>query len=86
MPGIDGTGPMGAGAMTGRGFGFCGGGLDKRAGFGSGTACRRGFGRGSRRFFANGKITAENRREILQAQKDELKNRLAAIDRQMESP
>ncbi|MCK4338295.1 MAG: DUF5320 domain-containing protein, partial [Candidatus Aminicenantes bacterium] len=23
MPGFDGTGPMGAGSMTGRGMGFC---------------------------------------------------------------
>lgn len=52
MPRGDGTGPMGAGAMTGRGLGFCsdanvaryGADAGMRPGFGFG--CRRGFGRG----------------------------------------
>jgi len=44
MPGRDGTGPAGAGAMTGRGFGCCAG---HTAGFGLGLACRRGFGAGA---------------------------------------
>ena len=53
MPGRDGTGPMGRGAMSGRGLGACNGtntvrygaglgcGLGMRLGFG----CRRGFER-----------------------------------------
>ena len=52
MPRRDGTGPMGAGSMTGRGLGSCTGanavtysaGLG--LGLGLGLACRRGFGRG----------------------------------------
>lgn len=39
MPGFNGTGPVGAGPMTGRGMGPCGQG--QRMGYG-----RRGFGRG----------------------------------------
>jgi len=41
MPGFDKTGPMGAGPMTGRGFGPCGMGLGWRRRFGMG----RGMGR-----------------------------------------
>ncbi|MEG3072099.1 MAG: DUF5320 domain-containing protein [Candidatus Syntrophopropionicum ammoniitolerans] len=38
MPRGDGTGPMGAGAMTGRGLGFC---TDANvAGYGAGLRCR----------------------------------------------
>jgi len=40
MPGMDRTGPLGQGPLTGRGLGLC------RAGAG----LRRGFGRGFRRF------------------------------------
>ena len=52
MPRRDGTGPMGAGSMTGRGFGLCTGanavkyGAGLGMGLGLGLACRRGFGRG----------------------------------------
>ena len=41
MPGFDGTGPLGQGAMTGGGFGYCGSG--RRPGYGLG-----GLGRGRR--------------------------------------
>lgn len=52
MPRRDGTGPMGVGAMTGKGLGLCtranatkyGAGLGMKLGLG--LACRRGFGRG----------------------------------------
>jgi hypothetical protein len=40
MPGRDGTGPTGAGPMTGRCKGFCSGSMYRRSGFG------HGFGRG----------------------------------------
>ncbi|KPK14759.1 MAG: hypothetical protein AMK69_28235 [Nitrospira bacterium SG8_3] len=43
MPGFDGTGPLGQGAMTGGGFGYCGSG--RRPGYGLGG---RGLGRGRR--------------------------------------
>jgi hypothetical protein len=87
MPGRNGTGPMGAGAMTGRGFGPCaGGGISpNNIGLRRGMACRRGFGRGFRRFSAIGNPVVGNRRDRLQAEKDALTNRLAAIDRQLES-
>ena len=43
MPGLDGTGPAGAGPMTGRGLGACTG---RGAGWGYGPGAGRGFGRG----------------------------------------
>ncbi len=55
MPGRDGTGPMGAGAMTGRGMGLCttvpgnagsGFGFGKGQGLGRRLGCGRGYGRG----------------------------------------
>ncbi len=61
MPGFDGTGPMGAGSMTGGTRGFCnpagmgypksfgrgvGFGRGSRSGYGPGMGMRRGFGRG----------------------------------------
>lgn len=44
MPGLNGTGPMGMGPMTGRGAGRCGGGTN--AGVGAGRGIGRGLGRG----------------------------------------
>ena len=55
MPRRDGTGPMGAGPMTGRGRGICPGHRakqdrpDRGFGFGRRAAGRRGLGRGFRR-------------------------------------
>ena len=58
MPGFDGTGPMGAGPMTGGARGYCnpsgryygvprfGGGRGFRGGFGRGFGGARGYGRG----------------------------------------
>ena len=51
MPGFDGTGPVGYGAMTGRGFGFCNPygfrrGFYPRGGRGRGMGVRMGWGRG----------------------------------------
>lgn len=89
MPGRNGTGPMGTGMMTGRGFGFCaraeGFAKDAGLGLGLGMACRRGFGRGLQRFFNDEEMTANNRKELLQSQKNVLKSQLAVIDKQLEN-
>ncbi len=51
MPGFDGTGPRGQGAMTGGGFGRCAGaGYGMRPRFGQGGGFGRGFGNGQGRF------------------------------------
>jgi hypothetical protein len=75
MPRRDGTGPMGAGSMTGRGLGICTGRYD------AGLGCRRGFGRS----FAAAPIDSKTQKELLQEQKDLLKNRLEWIDNQLEN-
>lgn len=49
MPGMDGTGPSGAGPMTGGGFGRCNPNVAQPAAGGRGLARGRG-GRGNRRF------------------------------------
>jgi hypothetical protein len=83
MPRRDGTGPMGAGAMTGRGLGQCTGVAAQN--FGAGLAFRRGNGRGLKnRFFAN-PINPESTKEILQHQKEILKSQLEAIEIQIEN-
>ncbi len=49
MPGLDGTGPMGQGAMTGRGMGNCQGNSNMQrlgVGYGKGVGCGRGNGMG----------------------------------------
>ncbi len=101
MPGRDGTGPMGQGAMTGKGMGVCAGvnapfygfGFGRGCGRGSGRGFGRGFGpgmgRGMRRGFAYratpGYYNQPNSKEALQAQREQFKNMLEAIDKQIES-
>lgn len=46
MPRGDGTGPMGFGPLTGRGFGGCAGAMPGYGGFGAGFRRRPGCGRG----------------------------------------
>jgi hypothetical protein len=66
MPGRDGTGPLGAGPMTGRGLGPCTGASNMLKcaglglGLGLGLACRRGFGRGFRWFSRTASLSEEN--------------------------
>ena len=92
MPRGDGTGPMGMGAMTGRGSGFCAGftspGYANSVGFG----CGLGGGRGFRRMFyatglprwarfgsqsANGFYTSDaDEKELLKRQAKLLENQL----------
>jgi len=96
MPGRDGTGPAGLGSMTGRGLGPCNGTGEtyRGAGYGTGTGFSRGFGGGRGRGrglglgffrgFANFNASSKTQKELLQDQKNILKNRLEEIDKQME--
>lgn len=85
MPRRDGTGPMHAGPMNGRGLGSCTGVNTVKYGTGLrlGLACRRG-----RRL---GRCAADNidstiaQKELLQEQKYVLQSRIHAIDMQLES-
>ena len=88
MPRMDGTGPMGAGSMTGRGLGPCGTNAVKYGagmGLGTGLACRRGFRRGLCRSFAVEQTSSKIQKELLQEQKVVLQERLKDIDKQLES-
>jgi hypothetical protein len=91
MPRRDGTGPMGAGSMTGRGLGLCTGanavkyGAGLGMGLGLGLACRRGFGRGFGRGSAINRISTKTQKELLNEQKTMLQNRLEVIDKQLEN-
>ncbi|MDD2234951.1 MAG: DUF5320 domain-containing protein [Desulfitobacteriaceae bacterium] len=90
MPRRDGTGPMGAGSMTGRGLGLCTDanvvkyGVGLGTGVGLGLACRRGFGRGFGRGFAVSQTSSKTPKELLNEQKTILQDRLEAIDKQLE--
>ena len=78
MPGQDGTGPFGQGAMTGRGLGPCGGGMRR--------GCGRGFGRGMgfrRGLSTSVTLTKDEEKKILEAdlknievEKEAIQNRL----------
>lgn len=84
MPRRDGTGPMGLGTMTGRGFGICADGTGKGLGFkhrGS-YGCKRGFGFGGG--FGNNNATEPTAKDLLAEQKDFLEKRLEVINKQLE--
>ncbi|MGI6562746.1 MAG: DUF5320 domain-containing protein [Clostridia bacterium] len=75
MPGRDGTGPTGAGPMTGRCKGFCSGSMYRRSGFG------HGFGRG----YFYGMTSDTSCKEMLRVQKERLQNRLNRVNEQLEN-
>ena len=91
MPRRDGTGPMGAGSMTGRGLGLCTGanvvkyGAGLGMGLGLGLACRRGFGRGFGRGSAINQTSSKTQNELLNEQTAMLQDRLEVIEKQMEN-
>ena len=84
MPRRDGTGPIGRGSMTGRGFGVCTGanasGFRRGMGMGLGLGlrgCRRGFGT-----LNNAADTSD--KGYLAEQKELLEKRLELINKQLE--
>ncbi|HHU91418.1 MAG TPA: DUF5320 domain-containing protein [Clostridiaceae bacterium] len=87
MPGRDGTGPVGAGSMTGRGLGFCNDAKTvnpgRRPGMRLRPACRRGFGRGYGMNF--GVNDVNSKKELLQNQKSMLQNQINLIDKQLKN-
>ncbi len=101
MPGFDGTGPAGAGRMTGWGQGPCGAGVNgPRLGFGRGMG--RGTGRGMGRgmgfghglglragygpaFRSNTNTDGETDKEWLTSRRNALKAQLDMVDKQLET-
>ncbi|MFA7673761.1 MAG: DUF5320 domain-containing protein [Clostridia bacterium] len=80
MPRRDGTGPMGAGSMTGRRLGTCAN-PDKA---GNGAGLGQGLGRGPRRGAFVNQTSSKTQKELLKEQKEALKNRIDVIDKQLE--
>jgi hypothetical protein len=91
MPGGNGTGPMGAGPMTGRRMGRCAGFAGTGFGYGRGIGCGRGRGN---RFWAGGfanfpqqvqpTITKEQQLQFLQQEAQNLEEDLKDIKAQIE--
>jgi hypothetical protein len=81
MPRRDGTGPIGAGSMTGRGLGPCANPNAVRYGAGLG----QGLGRGLRRGVNVNQSSSKTQKELLQEQREVLKNRVEVIDKQLEN-
>jgi len=97
MPRFDGTGPAGAGQMTGRGLGPCGGaaqygvrgqgmglGMGRRCGYGRGAGFGRGYGFMARTPVAT-PLKGEELKAALLEQKQLFQARMDAIDQQIES-
>ncbi len=92
MPGLNGTGPQGAGSMTGRGMGYCnksneniplfGRGRGLNSGRGRGMNCRGGFGYGG--YYGTPQMTPEQQKDVLEQQRSFLENQLKSIDKQIE--
>jgi hypothetical protein len=90
MPRGDGTGPMGAGAMTGRGNGYCTGSPSSpgaRVRGGTGPAWGRGAFGGRRGGWGKGICSGEmeknllkNQSQALQAELELIKSRLAQLE------
>jgi hypothetical protein len=81
MPRRDGTGPMGMGAMAGRGLGnYTGENVVKYAA-GLGLGCRRGFSRN----FLEDTTMFKTQKELLIEQKELLDRRLDVISKRLES-
>ncbi len=76
MPGYDGTGPLGKGPMTGRGFGPCGLGLGWRKRFGAG----RGLGR---YFDWNWPATREDQEKALAEYKKALEEEMEDVEKEL---
>ncbi|MFA7660405.1 MAG: DUF5320 domain-containing protein [Anaerovoracaceae bacterium] len=85
MPRRDGTGPIGAGSMTGRGLGLCTGANEVKYGAGLGMGLGFGRGRGFGRGFAINQTSIKTQKELLDEQKTMLQGRLEVIDKQLEN-
>jgi hypothetical protein len=86
MPRRDGTGPKGAGSLTGKGFGLC---AEENSGVGLGQrlrrACRPGVGRGLGRGVSPNQDTFITQKDLLLKQKEVLNRRMDVIDKQLKN-
>lgn len=82
MPRRDGTGPIGKGAMTGKGFGACTDNNTVNYGMGIGCGLRRGIGR--MRGFSTYNNSSKTQKQFLDNEKNLLKKRLDNITDQID--
>ncbi|GAA0737151.1 DUF5320 domain-containing protein [Clostridium oceanicum] len=97
MPRMDGTGPQGRGAKTGRGMGICNESKEETTarglGLGLGLRCRRGYGRGFgrgygrgyRRDFSDNIISNRDQKDLLIEEKAILEDRLNLVKDELDS-
>ncbi len=89
MPRGDGTGPVGQGPVSGRGFGICTGANAGRYGAGTGYSFGRGRGFGCKWGYGVNysaePATAKTQKELLEEQKELLQNKLDIISKQLEN-
>lgn len=87
MPKRNGTGPRGAGSMTGKGLGLCK--VDNAVMHGTapgrGIGCRHACSCGSGKGFAVNPISSQTQKEMLNERKTLLQDQLKAIDKQLEN-
>lgn len=81
MPRLDGSGPMGQGAGTGRGLGTCEG--KRQSPLSQARGLRGGRGLGQRRNYLLNETNVNNK-ELLIARRDNLKTRLEEIEKEIE--
>ena len=75
MPRFDGTGPQGAGPLTGRGFGPCSGGLGRGRGYGG----RFGFGYGYK------VIPQKDKKQLLEDEAKEVEEYLGYLKEELKN-
>ncbi len=80
MPGLNGTGPLGAGPMTGRGMGRCG--VGRGFGPGRGMGLGRGYGRGFA--YGAGFYSPEQNKQALEQRAKILEEELSAVKRALQ--
>lgn len=84
MPGRDGSGPLGRGAATGRGMGYCPGFYCVPFGAGRRLGLGLGYRRGYRRFDQE-ELEPRSPKELLEEEKKVLQKRLEFLDKQLDS-
>lgn len=87
MPKRNGTGPRGAGSMTGKGLGLCkvDNAVMHETAPGRGIGCRHACRCGSGKDFAVNPISSQTQKEMLNERKTLLQDQLKAIDKQLEN-
>lgn len=86
MPRRDGTGPLGQGGRTGRGFGYCDTGTPYGRGFFQGARMGRGmrcYANGNPQNFSKEAVDPNDNQEWLKQQKAFLEARLSIINEQL---